>query len=144
MKHHILILLAALLLCAGNLSAQTLLGDPPETADERQARLIIESVESSKSAFLGELRHNFKLLWDYPNPQGVLDAMQVKQPGSPAKLFGIHSRLTQFIATELTLANDLATFAELQSLATAIPPHEINEDGTVTILPVEGEAPSEP
>jgi hypothetical protein len=142
MKNHIILTIAAFILIAGNLQSQTLLGDPPETADERQARLIIESVESSKSAFLGELRHNFKLLWDYPNPQAVLDAMQAKQPGSPAKLFGIHSRLTQFIATELTLANDLPTLALLQSLATAIPPHEINEDGTVTIL--EGEAPSEP
>jgi len=140
MKNHILILLAALCLIAGNLSAQTLLGDPPETPDERQARLIIESVESSKSAFLGELRHNFRLLWDYPNPQAVLDALGPRA----SKLFGINSRLTAYIATELTLANDTATLAELQALLAAIPAHTINEDGTVAILPVEGEAPSEP
>jgi hypothetical protein len=140
MKNHIHILLAALCLIAGNLSAQTLLGDPPETPDERQARLIIESVESSKSAFLGELRHNFRLLWEYPNPQAVLDALGPRA----SKLFGINARLTQYIATELTLANDTATLAELQALLAAIPAHTINEDGTVAILPVEGEAPSEP
>jgi hypothetical protein len=138
MKNHILILSAALCLIAGNLSAQTLLGDPPETADERQARLIIESVESSKSAILGELRHNFRLLWEYPNPQAVLDALGPRA----SKLFGINSRLTAYIATELTLAGDTATLAELQAMLERIPAHEINEDGTVTIL--EGEAPSEP
>jgi hypothetical protein len=140
MKNHIILTIAAFILIAGNLSAQTLLGDPPETPDERQARLIIESVESSKSAFMGELRHNFKLLWDYPNPQGVLDALGPRA----SKLFGINSRLTQYIATELTLANDTATLAELQAMLALIPPYEINEDGTVAILPVEGEAPSEP
>lgn len=144
MKNHILILSLAVLICAGNANAQ-LLGTPPETPAERQARLIAESVEASKNVFLGEFRHTFKLLWESPDPQAVLDVMQADSPGSPARLFGINSRLTTYLLTELTIAGDTAAIAEVQSLLATLPPFEIDEEtGAVTILPVEGEAPSEP
>ncbi len=129
------IALLAALVCAGNLVAQngTLLGEPPESDAQRQARLIVESVESSKRAFLGELRHNFRLLWDSPDPQAVLDALGPRA----GKLFAINSRLTEYLATELTLAGDTAGLAELQALLSRTPPHTVNEEtGSVTILPV--------
>jgi hypothetical protein len=133
MKKPILILtLAAASLLAGNLHAQ-LLGPEPETLAQRQARIIVESVERSKAAILGELRHNFRLLWDSPDPQAVLDALGPRA----GKLFGINTRLTQYVLTELTLANDTAAIAEVNALLARIPSHVVNEDGTVTILPPE-------
>jgi hypothetical protein len=135
MKNPILILtLAATLLAGNNLHAQ-LLGAPPETPAERQARLIVESVEASKNAILGEFRHNFRLLWDSPDPQAVLDALGPRA----SKLFGINSRLTAYILNELTLAGDTQSIAEIQAMLSRIPPHVINENGTVTILPPEPE-----
>jgi hypothetical protein len=133
MKNLIIIpILAAASLLAGNAHAQ-LLGAPPETPAERQARLIIESVESSKNAIIGEFRHNFRLLWDSPDPQAVLDSLGPRA----GKLFGINSRLTAYVLTELTLANDTAAIAEVNALLARIPPFEIHEDDTVTILPPE-------
>lgn len=135
MKKNLLLALAAISLIAGNLSAQSLLGDPPETANQRQARLISESVESSKSAILGELRHAFRLLWEYPNPQAVLDELGPRA----GKLFAINTRLTAYIANELELAGDTAGLSELAAMLALIPPHEIHEDGTVTLLVEEPE-----
>jgi hypothetical protein len=133
MKNPILILtLAATLLAGNNLHAQ-LLGPEPETPAQRQARIIVESVERSKAAILGELRHNFRLLWDSPDPQAVLDAMGHRA----GLLFGINSRLTAYVLNELTLAGDTQSVAEVQALLSRIPPFTINEDGTVTILPPE-------
>jgi hypothetical protein len=134
MKKPILILTLAATLLAGNAHAQ-LLGAPPETPAERQARLIIESVEASKNAILGEFRHNFRLLWDSPDPQAVLDALGPRA----SKLFGINSRLTAYIINELTLAGDTQSIAEVQAMLSRIPAHTIHEDGTVTILPPEPE-----
>jgi hypothetical protein len=134
MKKPTLILTLAASLLAGNVHAQ-LLGAPPETPAERQARLIVESVESSKNAILGEFRHNFRLLWDSPDPQAVLDALGPRA----ALLFGINSRLTAYILTELTLAGDTAAIAEVNALLARIPSHTINEDGTVTLIEPEPE-----
>jgi hypothetical protein len=134
MKNPTLILTLAASLLAGNLNAQ-LLGPEPETPAQRQARIIVESVERSKAAILGELRHNFRLLWDSPDPQAVLDALGPRA----GKLFGINSRLTQYILTELTLANDTAAIAEVNALLARIPSHTINEDGTVTLIEPEPE-----
>lgn len=134
MRNTILILALSAICIAGNLHAQ-LLGTPPETPAERQARLIVESVESSKNVFLGEFRHTFRLLWESPDPQAVLDVMQAESPGSPARLFGINSRLTQFLLAELTIAGDTAAIAEVQALLATLPPFEVNEEtGAVTIL----------
>jgi hypothetical protein len=132
MKNPILILTLAAAFVAGNAHAQ-LLGAPPETPAERQARLIVESVEASKNAILGEFRHNFRLLWDSPDPQAVLDALGPRA----GLLFGINARLTAYVLNELTLAGDTAAIAEVNALLARIPPFEINEDGTVTILPPE-------
>jgi hypothetical protein len=132
MKNQILILALAAICIAGNLQAQ-LLGTSPETPAERQARLIVESVESSKSAILGELRHNFRLLWDSPDPQAVIDELGPRA----ALLFAINGRLTQYVLTELSLAGDTAAIAEVQALLARIPAHTVNEDGTVTLLPTE-------
>lgn len=133
MKSNILSIIVTLLV-TGNLHAQ-LLGTPPETPAERQARLIAESVESSKAAILGELRHNIRLLWDSPDPQAVLDAMQAKAPGSPARLLAISSRLAQFVLNELTIANDTAGLEEVNRMLARIPDVAIDEaTGAVTVI----------
>jgi hypothetical protein len=135
MKNLILILILAAAFVAGNNLHAQLLGAPPETPAERQARLIVESVESSKNAILGEFRHNFRLLWDSPDPQAVLDALGPRA----GLLFAINSRLTAYILNELTLANDTAAIAEVNALLARIPAHTINEDGTVTLIEPEPE-----
>lgn len=130
MKHLTTILLSAL--CAANLYSQTLLGDAPETPDQRQARMIVESVESSKRAILGELRHGINLLWEYEDPQAVLDILGPRA----ARLYAINTRLTEYIATELTLAGDTESLAELARLVAKVRPSTIHPDGTVTLLPL--------
>jgi hypothetical protein len=100
-----------------------------KTPEKEAAEKLIKGIQSTKRAVIGELRHNFNLLWDNPNPQGVLDELGA----NAAEVFQINSSFVQFVISMLMAAGDTESVAEIQRLVSKIPPHTINEDGTVTI-----------
>jgi len=100
-----------------------------KTPEQEAAERLISGIQSTKRAVIGELRHNINLLWDHPNPQGILDELGQ----NAAEVFQINGAFVGFVMGMLQAAGDLESLAQVQSLLAKIPPHTVNEDGTVTI-----------
>ena len=109
----------------------TILTTTPETPSQAAARRLIEGIQSTKRAILAELRHNVGILWDSPDPQGILDALGPQA----AEVFALNSAFAQFVGTMLTQAGDDASLAELQRILAQVKPSTTHPDGTVTINP---------
>jgi len=133
MKNHHLILAACAVALTTTAIGQSLLTTPPETSEQIAARQVLAAPAQTRDVILGQLNDAFSRLWDHPNPQGVLDQIGTKG----AALFAINTQFATVLQTLLTQEGDTEALAKFQAILAKIPPHTINQDGTVTINPPE-------
>jgi hypothetical protein len=137
-KNHIIrAALVAALTVTATLSAQTLIGVPPETPAERTARELLAAPTQTRDVLLNQIDDASQRLWLSPDPAAVLVALGP----NAAALFADNGDFGTLVAQFLTAKNDTAGLARLQSIAARIPPVTIHGNGTVTINPTPTPSP---
>ena len=129
MKNQYLLVLSFMAVIMATAFSQSLLTTAPETSEQVAARQVLLAPAQTRDAILGQLNDAFSRLWDHPNPQGVLDEIGTKG----AALFAINAQFATVLQTLLTQEGDVESLAKFQAIMAKIPPHTINQDGTVTI-----------
>lgn len=140
MKTRNLILAAfAALTLLGNMHAQSLLTEQPETPVQRTARELLIAPRQTRDVLLNQLDDASQRLWSSPDPQAVLDALGPKA----GPLFNINSAFGQLVGAFLTAQGDAEGLQRLGAIAARLRPHTVHADGTITITPLPTPTPTQ-
>ncbi len=131
MKTTLAILAVLVTACTAN--AQSLLTDPPIPPAQARAIRASENAQGLRNSIIGELRHSITDLWSEDH-QANVETAQALGPKA-GQLFALYENFMGAIRLLLEAAGDTNAVAELDALATKVPAHTVNQDGTVTITP---------
>lgn len=109
----------------------SILTDQPDTPAQAKARRLIEGIRRTKGVLIAEFRQNVLELWDYEDPQAVLDAVGDESE----ELFYLSNEYAAFLNTILTRAGDTKSLSELTEILAKVKAVTVHEDGRVTINP---------
>lgn len=102
-----------------------LLSNTPRTQEQRAAQSLLKTAQQIFESNLQALQYGVNTLWTNTDPQGVLNAMQEVNPGSPKELFVATASLIAMLESQLPGCTT--------SIVVAIKPTTQNSDGSVTI-----------
>jgi len=141
MKKTYLIIAACVVALTINSPAQSILTEKPIPAEQARALRAVENAQGFRNSIIGGLRHSITDLWSSDHEANVATAAALGARG--AELSIIYEAFFSQTRALLVAAGDTNSVADLDSLASRVPPHTRNPDGTLTITPPPEPEPEE-
>jgi hypothetical protein len=113
-------------------NAQSLLTEPPLQPAQARAIRAAENAQGLRDSVIGGLRHSITDLWSSDHQANVETAVALGNRA--AELFSLYESFMASVRSLLVASGDTKAVAELDAIATLVPNHVKNSDGTVTLI----------